>query len=91
MNEIQTVFIGLMIIFIALASACMASGLYNFWREIFINRLPRLPSCKYESHDLQSYKTECGNDFFNSNDSQPVTDWATYCPYCSGKIKERNA
>ncbi len=30
-------------------------------------------------------------DFYNScDDGSPVTDWATYCPYCGGKIEVSN-
>lgn len=36
------------------------------------------------------YKTSCGHEFYDANeDGGIVTDWATYCPYCSGKIKTK--
>lgn len=34
------------------------------------------------------HKTQCGEVFNDATESgNPVTDWVTYCPYCSGKVK----
>lgn len=49
-------------------------------------------SCKWvkkDDHLDQEYKTSCGSVFYDSTESgDPVTDWLTYCPYCSLKVKK---
>jgi len=48
--------------------------------------------CKWVSSGDTScsiYETSCEQTFYNANDENPVTDWATHCPYCGGKINEQ--
>lgn len=33
------------------------------------------------------YKTACKNEFYDATEGHDVTEWATYCPYCSGEIE----
>lgn len=57
-------------------------------------RLSKRPSkkCTYKRfHELDDWKTECGCDFHDATETgNPVTDWATYCPYCGGEIECKN-
>lgn len=39
-----------------------------------------------EAGDDSIYSTECGNEFQNLDDGLPITQWATFCPYCSKRI-----
>jgi hypothetical protein len=35
-----------------------------------------------------NYKTACGHEFHdNSETGNPVTDWLSYCPYCSKRVE----
>lgn len=48
-------------------------------------------TCKWSDNGggCSSYSTECGNEFHNANEGNPVTDWATHCPYCGGEIDDQ--
>ncbi len=45
--------------------------------------------CEYSRQSLlDDYTTGCGNEFHDSSETgNPVTDWATFCPYCGNKIR----
>jgi len=53
------------------------------------NKQCRESNCKWDKNgDLDIYSTSCDHEFFDATESgNPPTDWLTYCPYCSGKVK----
>ena len=44
--------------------------------------------CQWVNKDdyCSEYESGCGHGFANMQDGDPVTDWATYCPFCGNKI-----
>lgn len=48
-------------------------------------------TCKFKpvDNDNIQFETSCGKDFFNAaDDSDYVTSWLNYCPYCGGEAKQ---
>ncbi|UZV41323.1 TMhelix containing protein [Vibrio phage vB_VpaM_R16F] len=74
-------------IFLVFVFVIMAT--YYGYRQIKL--LPRNSKCTWNKDvdELSGkYKTQCGEVFNDATESgNPVTDWITYCPYCSGKVK----
>lgn len=56
--------------------------------EARLSKRPR-KNCIYKKfNELDDWETECGCDFHDATETgNPITDWATYCPYCGGEIE----
>jgi hypothetical protein len=54
--------------------------------QLFINIRQGSFGCKWHEQEPEIFKTGCERRFYNADDSSHVTDWLTYCPYCSGRV-----
>lgn len=76
-----------MLAFVVLGGALfMAVALW----QLFINIRQGSFGCKWSENEPEVFRTGCGKKFYNADDSAFVTDWLTYCPYCSGKVTVNN-
>ena len=88
MNILLTSLICLLIVFIFLGAITMYAALYRTFQAIR-NERPKACNWTDRESECSTYETSCGESFHNANDGSPVTDWASHCPYCGGKIKAR--
>jgi hypothetical protein len=63
----------------------LAFSVANDWGEKEPDNVPAT-DCVWRG--VTEYKTGCGNIFYDAAETgNPITDWATYCPYCGKTIR----